>query len=68
MGRAATVYIMRGSANTFAHGYLVGMLYHYRANTYDSTVMYTRSKLWRIWSGVKIKNYPQKFGPTILTA
>jgi hypothetical protein len=30
-----------------AHGYLVAMLYHYRANTYDSTVMYTRSKLWR---------------------
>jgi predicted dienelactone hydrolase len=30
-----------------AHGYLVGMLYHYRANTYDSTVMYTRSKLWQ---------------------
>ena len=52
----------------FRGSYLVGMLYHYRANTYDSTVMYTRSKLWRIWSGVKIKNYPQKFGPTILTA
>jgi predicted dienelactone hydrolase len=30
-----------------AHGYLVAMLYHYRANTYDSTVMYTRSKLWQ---------------------
>ena len=30
-----------------SHGYLVAMLYHYRANTYDSTVMYTRSKLWR---------------------
>jgi predicted dienelactone hydrolase len=28
-------------------GYLVAMLYHYRANTYDSTVMYTRSKLWQ---------------------
>jgi len=30
-----------------ALGYLVGMLYHYRANTYDATVMYTRSKLWQ---------------------
>jgi predicted dienelactone hydrolase len=30
-----------------SRGYLVGMLYHYRANTYDSTVMYTRSKLWQ---------------------
>ena len=30
-----------------AHGYLVAMLYHYRANTYDLTVMYTRSKLWQ---------------------
>jgi predicted dienelactone hydrolase len=26
-------------------GYLVVMLYHYRANTYDSSVMYVRSKL-----------------------
>jgi predicted dienelactone hydrolase len=30
-----------------ARGYLVAMLYHYRANTYDSSVMYTRSKLWQ---------------------
>jgi predicted dienelactone hydrolase len=30
-----------------SRGYLVAMLYHYRANTYDSTVMYTRSKLWQ---------------------
>jgi predicted dienelactone hydrolase len=30
-----------------ARGYLVAMLYHYRANTYDATVMYTRSKLWQ---------------------
>ena len=30
-----------------ARGYVVAMLYHYRANTYDSTVMYTRSKLWQ---------------------
>jgi predicted dienelactone hydrolase len=30
-----------------ARGYLVAMPYHYRANTYDSTIMYTRSKLWQ---------------------
>ena len=30
-----------------SRGYLVAMLYHYRANTYDFTVMYTRSKLWQ---------------------
>ncbi len=30
-----------------SHGYIVAMLYHYRANTYDATVMYTRSKLWQ---------------------
>jgi predicted dienelactone hydrolase len=30
-----------------ARGYLVAMLYHYRANTYDATLMYTRSKLWQ---------------------
>jgi predicted dienelactone hydrolase len=30
-----------------SRGYIVAMLYHYRANTYDATVMYTRSKLWQ---------------------
>jgi predicted dienelactone hydrolase len=30
-----------------ARGYLVAMVYHYRANTYDSTLMFTRSKLWQ---------------------
>jgi predicted dienelactone hydrolase len=30
-----------------ARGYLVAMLYHYRANTYDSSVLYARSKLWQ---------------------
>jgi len=30
-----------------SRGYFVAMVYHYRANTYDSTVMYTRSKLWQ---------------------
>ncbi len=30
-----------------ARGYMVAMLYHYRANTYDLSVMYLRSKLWQ---------------------
>jgi predicted dienelactone hydrolase len=30
-----------------SRGYFVAMLYHFRANTYDATVMYTRSKLWQ---------------------
>ena len=30
-----------------SRGYFVAMVYHYRANTYNSTVMYTRSKLWQ---------------------
>jgi len=30
-----------------SRGYIVATLYHYRANTYDSTIMYTRSKLWQ---------------------
>lgn len=30
-----------------SHGYVVATLYHYRANTYDATIMYTRSKLWQ---------------------
>ncbi len=30
-----------------SRGYLVAALFHYRANTYDATIMYTRSKLWQ---------------------
>ncbi len=30
-----------------ARGYVVATLYHYRANTYDATVLYTRSMLWQ---------------------
>jgi len=30
-----------------SRGYIVAMLYHYRANTYDATITYTRSKLWQ---------------------
>jgi predicted dienelactone hydrolase len=30
-----------------SHGYLVAMLYHYRANTYDSSALYVRNRLWQ---------------------
>jgi predicted dienelactone hydrolase len=30
-----------------AHGYLVAMAYHYRANTFDSSALYVRSRLWQ---------------------
>jgi predicted dienelactone hydrolase len=30
-----------------SHGYLVAMVYHYRANTYDSSALYVRNRLWQ---------------------
>jgi predicted dienelactone hydrolase len=30
-----------------SHGYLVALVYHYRANTYDSSALYVRNKLWQ---------------------
>jgi predicted dienelactone hydrolase len=30
-----------------SHGYLVAMAYHYRANTFDSSALYVRSRLWQ---------------------
>jgi predicted dienelactone hydrolase len=30
-----------------AHGYLVAMVYHYRANTFDSSALYVRNGLWQ---------------------
>ncbi len=30
-----------------ARGYIVASIYHYRANTYDSTIMYLANKLWQ---------------------
>ncbi len=30
-----------------SHGYIVAMVYHYRANTYDSSALYVRSRLWQ---------------------
>ena len=30
-----------------SHGYIVAMLYHYRANTFDTSALYVRSRLWQ---------------------
>ncbi len=30
-----------------ARGYVVAMAYHFRANTYDSSVLYTRNRIWQ---------------------
>lgn len=29
-----------------SHGYLVAMVYHFRANTYDSSALYVRNRIW----------------------
>jgi predicted dienelactone hydrolase len=29
------------------HGYIVAMVYHYRANTYDSSALYVRNRIWQ---------------------
>jgi predicted dienelactone hydrolase len=30
-----------------SHGYIVAMVYHYRANTYDSSALYVRNRIWQ---------------------
>ncbi len=30
-----------------SHGYLVAMVYHYRANTFDSSALYVRNRIWQ---------------------
>ncbi|MGH7080263.1 MAG: alpha/beta hydrolase family protein [Acetobacteraceae bacterium] len=30
-----------------SHGYLVAMLYHYRANTFDRSALYVRNRIWQ---------------------
>lgn len=30
-----------------SHGYLVAMVYHFRANTFDSSALYVRSRIWQ---------------------
>ena len=30
-----------------AHGYIVAMAYHFRANTYDSSALYVRNRIWQ---------------------
>jgi predicted dienelactone hydrolase len=30
-----------------SHGYIVAMVYHYRANTFDSSALYVRNRIWQ---------------------
>lgn len=30
-----------------SHGYIVALIYHYRANTYESSALYVRNRLWQ---------------------
>ena len=30
-----------------SHGYIVAMVYHFRANTYDSSALYVRNRIWQ---------------------
>lgn len=30
-----------------SHGYLVALVYHFRANTYDSSALYVRNRIWQ---------------------
>ena len=48
---AATVVIMSIVGMTSLirgfGGYIVAMVYHYRANTFDSSALYVRNRLWQ---------------------
>jgi predicted dienelactone hydrolase len=45
-GGNASGYVWFGELMA-SHGYLVAMVYHYRANTYDTSALYLRSRLWQ---------------------
>jgi predicted dienelactone hydrolase len=45
-GGNGSVYAWFGE-HLAAHGYLVAMVYHFRANTYDSSALYVRNKIWQ---------------------
>ncbi|MEA2263994.1 MAG: hypothetical protein QOJ51_6819 [Acidobacteriaceae bacterium] len=45
-GGNGSVYAWFGE-HLASHGYLVALLYHYRANTYDSSALYVRNRLWQ---------------------
>ena len=45
-GGNASVYAWFGEFLA-ARGYIVAMAYHYRANTYDSSALYVRNRLWQ---------------------
>ncbi|RFU49310.1 lipoprotein signal peptide [Paraburkholderia sp. DHOC27] len=52
-----------------SRGYIVATLYHYRANTYDVSIMYTRSKLWQrpldISKDITFLENDRRWGPHI---
>lgn len=45
-GGAGSIYAWFGEYLA-ARGYIVAMAYHYRANTYDSSALYVRNRLWQ---------------------
>ena len=45
-GGNASIYAWFGEYLA-ARGYIVAMAYHYRANTYDSSALYVRNRLWQ---------------------
>ncbi|GLS23531.1 dienelactone hydrolase [Labrys miyagiensis] len=45
-GGNASIYVWFGEYLA-SHGYLVAMAYHYRANTFDSSALYVRNRLWQ---------------------
>jgi len=52
-----------------SHGYLVAMVYHYRANTFDSSALYVRNRLWQRPRAVSLDTTPllsdKTWGPHI---
>src|ERR1700681_4566813 len=44
-GRRQRLSLCLVRRNLASHGYLVALLYHYRANTYDSSALYVRNRL-----------------------
>ncbi len=45
-GGNASIYAWFGEYLA-SHGYLVALAYHYRANTFDSSALYVRNRLWQ---------------------
>ena len=45
-GGNASIYAWFGEYLA-SHGYIVAMVYHYRANTFDSSALFVRNRLWQ---------------------